>query len=186
MDGELRILCVCSHNRTRSVITEALLGLHLRESGVPALVRSVGIRADGAPPTEPTIERLARRGVDVSGHRSRLVNDASMRDADLIVTAEREHVVHIVGRTPELFAKTFRLPELVERAEAVGGRAGRPVAEWLERLGGGRPVALDYLQASDDAANREIEDPTGRLPRVWDDAVARIDDLTGRLAGLLR
>lgn len=182
----MRILCVCTHNRTRSVLTEALLDRYLRELGVRSQVRSVGTKSEGKPAMAETIGLLAARGIDISAHRSRLINDPSVSHADLIVTAEHQHVVAIVGRTPEMFSKTYTLPEFVARAEPVGARRGRSLETWLAEIGANRPTALEYLDAVDSGTIPEIADPTGHAPKVWTGALTQIDELTQRLAQLLR
>ena len=179
--SEIRVLCVCTHNQTRSVLTAALAAHHLHEAGVPAVVRSAGIVGGGSPPTEETVRLLVARGLDVSSHRSRRLDDESTAAADLIVTAERDHVVQIVGRSPQLFSRTFTLPELVDRGERLGDVSVLPLSDWLRVLGGDRPAAFDYL----DAPVGEIADPTARSRRDWTEAFATIDDLTYRLARLL-
>lgn len=133
-----------------------------------------------------TIGLLAVRGIDVSAHRSRLINDPSVSDADLIITAEHQHVLDIAGRATEVFSKTYTLPEFVGRAEPVGPRRGRSFETWLADVGADRPTALEYLDAIDSGAIPEIADPTGHATKVWTSALAQIEDLTQRLALLLR
>lgn len=179
--SELRVLCVCTHNQTRSVLAAALVDHHLREAGVSAVVGSAGMVGGGSPPTEETVRLLGVRGIDVSAQRSRRLDDATAAAADLIVTAEHDHVIQIVGRTPTLFPRTFTLPELVQRAEGLGDVDELSLSEWLRALADGRPAAFDYL----DAPVGEIGDPTGRSRRDWTEAFATIDDLTRRLARLI-
>lgn len=179
--SELRVLCVCTHNQTRSVLAAALVDHHLREAGVPAVVGSAGMVGGGSPPTEETVRLLGARGLDVSSHRSHRLDDATAAGADLILTAERDHVVQIVGRTPRLFQRTFTLPELVQRGDSLGDLDELPLSEWLSALADGRPAAFDYL----DAPVGEIADPTGQSRRDWAEAFATIDDLTRRLARLI-
>jgi protein-tyrosine-phosphatase len=181
----LRVLSVCTFNRTRSVLTRALLDEHLRRTGSPAEVLSAGTLGAGDPPTERTVRLLAARGIDVSAHRSRPLDEHLVAGADVVVTAERDHVVWIAGRWPGAFRRTFTLPELVARAEALpanGDASGASelfdVDAWLGALAVGRPAALDYL----DADVGELADPTGQAPGVWGAAFEQIDDLTRRLA----
>ena len=178
----LRVLCVCTHNRTRSVMTAALLLRHLVSLQVPSEVKSAGTQPGGYPAIDRAVRLLAARGIDVSEHRSRPLTDHLVLGADLIVTAERAHVVSIAGRWPAAFANTFTLPEIVSRSQGVG-RDGASVAEWLEQIGVERPGGLDYFDAQDVG---EIEDPTGRQPAVWDRVFAEIDALTNDLATVLR
>lgn len=186
MEDELRILCVCTHNRTRSVLIAALLDRYLSELGVRARVRSVGTKAAGKPPMAETIGLLAVRGIDVSAHRSHLINDPSVSDADLIVTAEHHHVLDIAGRTPEMFSKTYTLPEFVARAEQIGARGGRRFDTWLGDVAADRGGPLEFLDAIDSGKIPEIRDPTGHPTKVWTGVLSQIEDLTQRLAQLLR
>ena len=179
-----RILAVCSHNRTRSVMIGGLLVLHLCEArvdGAVKAVRAVGFGESGLPTTAEARRLLAERRVDVRHHRSKRISDDDVARADLIVTAERMHVVEIAGRWPGAFAKTMTLPELVQRGEAVERVNDVGFTGWLDAMAVGRPHHLDYL----DADIGEIEDPTGQSPGVWKTCIDEIDDLTSRAAGLL-
>jgi protein-tyrosine phosphatase len=182
MSEPLRVLCVCTHNRTRSVMTGALLQRHLVRLQVPATVSSAGTQPGGYPAIDGAVRLLAGRGIDVRDHRSRLLTDDIVLGSDLIVTAERAHVVAIAGRWPSAFSTTFTLPEIVALA-GDSRRDGASVADWVLGLGGDRPVGLDYLDAH---TVEEIEDPTGRQPAVWDRVFAQIDALTNDLATALR
>ena len=179
-----RILTVCTHNRTRSVMIGALLVLHLVEArvdGAIKTVRAVGFGESGLPTTAEARRLLAERRIDVRHHRSRRITDDDVARADLIVTAERMHVVEIAGRWPGAFAKTMTLPELVQRGEDVQRVRGLGFTEWLDAMAVGRPQNLDYL----DADIGEITDPTGLSPGVWKTCIDQIEELTGRAAGLL-
>jgi protein-tyrosine phosphatase len=178
----LRVLTLCTHNRTRSVLMGALLESQLRVTGVDAAVRSAGTIADDQPATATTVRLLAARGLDVSGHIGRLVTEDDVRHAELIVAAEVAHVVHVAGRWPGSFDRVFTLPELVARGEAAGPRRGRPLSEWLALVGAGRHAGIDYLS---DPTVLEVPDPTGYPPEVWQRSFAQIDDLCTRLARLL-
>ena len=178
--GPLSILVLCSHNRTRSVIIRALLHLHLSELGVDADIATAGFHDDGMPPTAPTVTLLAERGIDVGGHSSRRVTGGDVERADLVVVAERDHVVRIAA-DHDGFAKTFTLPELVREAELTTPLQGAPIGPWLERINARRPAGRAYLAS----AVPEIADPTGHTRPTWEATIAEIDDLTARLARTL-
>lgn len=182
MSATLDILSVCTHNRTRSVLIGALLEAHLRTAGVASHIQSAGTAADGQQPIEHAIRLLAARGIDVDDHISRPIAADDVRAADLILTAEQQHVVAIAGQWPDAFARTFTLPELVARARSVGPRDDRSLAEWLREIGVDRPTALDYLDATDIL---EVADPTGKSRAVWDASFSQIDALTRELAKVL-
>ena len=162
-------------------MTAALLDRRLQELGASAVVRTAGFVGEGEPATFETVRILRDRSIDVSRHRSRRIDDHLAGRSNLVVTAEHQHVIEISGRSPGAFAKTFTLPELVQRGEAVGARSGTDVDDWLALINEDRPTALDYMDATVD----EIADPTGRSPRHWERAIAEIDDLTARLVKLL-
>jgi protein-tyrosine-phosphatase len=178
----LHVLSVCTHNRTRSVIAGALLSRYLTRLRVPSTVATSGTYSAGQPAIDRAVRLLAAQGMDVELHRSSVLDDETVNGSDVIVTAERDHVVSIAGRWRGAFARTFTLPELVQRGEAVGPRRGAPIGEWLQLVGKGRPTAFDYIDAADIA---EVADPTGQSPAAWDAAYREIDDLARRLAAVL-
>ena len=182
MSAALTILSVCTHNRTRSVMVAALLESHLHTLGVTVQLHSAGTAASDQPAIDRAVRLLADHGLHVGRHRSRPIVADVVAAADLIVTAEQQHVVAIAGQWPAAFARTFTLPELVARSQTVGRRNGRPMPEWLRAIGEGRAAAFDYLDATDIP---EVADPTGQSPAVWDESFARIDALTRQLAQVL-
>lgn len=179
MANPIDILCVCTFNRTRSVLMETLLTAHLRALGVDASVASAGTRAAGGSVMPTAVELLAARGITVDPHRGQPLDETVVMHADLVVTAEQGHVVDIAGRWPGTFARTFTLPELVARTETLGHRGGEPIDTWLARLNTGRSAGLAYLE---DPTVDDVDDPTGLDPRTWQTVFTRIDQLTRRLA----
>jgi protein-tyrosine-phosphatase len=182
MGRPLQVITVCTHNRTRSVLMAGLLGKHAAQAGLDVEVSSTGFVAAGLPPTDRTVRLLNRAGIDASTHRSSRVDGGQPPAADLILTAERAHVVSIGSLWPELFDITFTLPEAVERGDEIGPRGDRDQREWIAGLAGGRPSRLDYI---DDRSVGQVADPTGRSPADWRRAFGITDELTSRLVDLL-
>ncbi len=178
----LNIVTMCTHNRTRSVLMGALLGKHLAELGVESRISTAGMSGDDLPATESTVRLLGQRGIDVSAHRSSFISDEVMDAADLVVTAEVQHVVFVSGRWHGSFARTFTLPELVQRAEVVGRRRRTPLPDWLAQVSEGRAEGFDYMS---DPSVLQVADPTGQSPLVWRASFDEIDLLTRRLAMVL-
>lgn len=180
MTAYLRILTVCSFNRVRSVAMAGHLRAQLRSRHVDAHVVGAGFGPPGEPPLPEVTAALAHVGIDVAGYRSRTVDRATVAGADLIVAAEKLHVVRLSEDVAGVFARTFTLPELVALGEAVGPRNGAPLAEWLAVVNRSRTPA-EFLAAQ----VQEIADPTGLAPVAVGAAVADIGEWCRRLAVLL-
>lgn len=169
---------MCTWNRTRSVLMQGLLEHRARQAGLDLVIRSCGTQADDQPPIDETVARLAAIGIDVRTHRSRPVTASVVREADLVLTAEQQHVVTISTLVPGAFDRTFTLPEFVELADR---REGREIGAWLAAANHHRPRSVDYLDSDVD----ELRDPTGRPAAIWDDSLEEIDRLTGETCALL-
>jgi len=88
-----QILLVCTGNICRSPLAAALLTRALAERGVEGIdVSSAGTGAwDGAPASEGAYLVGLERGLDLSGHRARLLTRELVEAADLILTMARHH-----------------------------------------------------------------------------------------------
>jgi len=184
LTGYLRILTVCSFNRARSVAIAGHLRHCLRGTSVKAHIVGAGFGPSGEPPVAEVTAALAHVGIDVAGYRSRTIDATTVAGADLIITAERIHVVRLCEDHRELFSRAFTLPELVLHAESVGSRQGAPIAEWLQQLGVTRTPA-DFLISTGAGIVPEIADPTGLADVAVGAAVADIGEWCRRLAVLL-
>ncbi len=133
-------------------------------------VRSSGFGPAGIPAIDDAVAAMQRRGLDVSPHRSRATTVAIVDGADVIVTAERDHVVKIAALSPPAFARAMTLPELLSRAADAPVAPGGGVRPWIEVLTAGR-TASTYLREP----IAEVADPTGSSPRAFEAAVAEIE-----------
>ena len=88
-----RILLVCTGNICRSPLAAALLERALGERAAEGItVSSAGTGAwDGAPVSEGAYLVGLERGLDLSGHRARLLTRELVERADLILTMARHH-----------------------------------------------------------------------------------------------
>jgi protein-tyrosine phosphatase len=167
----LVILVLCTHNRTRSVMMQALLDSMLSvELGRDApTIRSGGFGPNGLQAIPDAVAAMSRRGLDISGHRSRHVTAALVEAADLVLTAERDHVVRVAGLVPSAFSRSFTLPEFLDRVGAVGPDVAG-VADLVQTVSAGR-TATSYLNVE----VAEIADPTGSPAPVFEAAVVEIE-----------
>jgi protein-tyrosine-phosphatase len=87
------VLFVCTGNICRSPLAAALLERALKTRGVgDVTVTSAGTGAwDGAPASEGAYLVALEGGLDLSGHRARLLTRELVEQADLILTMARHH-----------------------------------------------------------------------------------------------
>jgi protein-tyrosine-phosphatase len=87
------VLLVCTGNICRSPLAEALLIRTMKERGIDGVdVSSAGTGAwDGAPASEGAYLVGLERGLDLSGHRARLLTRELVEESDLILTMARHH-----------------------------------------------------------------------------------------------
>ena len=183
------ILLLCTANVCRSVMAQAMLSARLAARGVAVPVASAGLLGGGRPPPPEVVSVMAARGIDVAGHRSRIVTADDLAAADLILGLAREHVRHAAVLRPEAWPRAFTIRELLRRGRQAGARApGEPLGHWLTRAADGRRRA-DLLGShpADDVA-----DPVGGPLRGYQATAVLLDRLTatssswdGRIARLL-
>lgn len=175
----LKILTVCTHNRTRSVMSMAMLQRMLDErvgSG-RAMVRSLGFGPEGLPAIPDAVDAMARRGLDVSGHLSRQVRADRVDQADLVLTAEKDHVIGIAAQSPDAARRAFTLPEFIDLVADTPAPPGVSLADWAADLSRKREPAA-YLAD----LVPEVADPTGSPRRRFEAATVEIEALCVRAA----
>jgi len=110
------ILFVCTGNTCRSPMAEALTNHYLRKAGLERFwfATSAGIAVwHRLPAAEGAVEALKEYGLDISGHRSRGIDEISVQDVALILGMTKEHVDFLHDRYPEKKDVTFRFSDYV-------------------------------------------------------------------------
>jgi len=163
-------------------MAEALLRHRLESRGVDVHVGSAGLRLVGERASGHGVDVLADRGIDLSAHRSRIVDREMLESIDLAIAMSREHLREAVLALPDIWPRAFTLKELVRRGAAIGVRApGESVDVWLSRAHAGRQRADLLGQSPDD----DIDDPIGLGRNAYERTANEIGDLVDRLVDLL-
>jgi protein-tyrosine phosphatase len=159
-------------------MAEALLRGALRARGVDAAVSSAGLFRGGVPASPGSIRAMARRGLDIDGHRSRTVSGELLGAADLVLGMARLHVREAVVAVPEVWPRAFTLKELVRRGSATGPRSpGQPLDAWLADVHEGRRRSE---LIGDDPAD-DVADPVGGPDRLYLATAEELEGLVTRL-----
>jgi protein-tyrosine phosphatase len=161
-------------------MAEAMLRAHLAKRGMKARVRSAGAGRlpAGQPATDDAIAELAGRGLDLSKHRSHVLNQSAIAGADLILCMTRDHLRAVADLDPGALDRAFTLKDLVRRANA---RApGQSFADWVRLLAESRSSS-DVLGIGEDG----IDDPIGQGPVAYGRCADELDALLGELASKL-
>ena len=124
------VLFVCTGNICRSPLAAALLERALEARGLAVGVASAGTGAwDGAPASEGAYLVGLERGLDLSGHRARLLSRELVERADLILTMARHHRARVdelggEGRVFVLGEYAGRAGDDAEVSDPFGGDLG--------------------------------------------------------------
>ena len=176
-----RIVVLCTANVCRSPMAAALLARRMSGLGVAARVRSAGMLRGGDPPLPEVILVMARYGIDITGHRSRVACAADLARASLVLAMARDHLRYAVVTEPGVWPRAFTLRELIRRGERVGPRRpGEPFSGWLSRAHEGR----ERVALLGDSADDDVPDPAGGPLNAYADVAGLLDRSLTRLAEL--
>lgn len=171
------VLFVCTGNICRSALGAQLLKARLDAAGVTAgghLIRvssaGTGMQPELVMPPE-VFEQSRRFGGDPSGHVPRQLNRDIVADADLILTATREHRSDVARLLPRASRVTFTVPQfarlIAETEPAVD------LWELVAEVAAERGLVPPPANPDDD----DIEDPYRRTAETYERVGAQIDAL---------
>jgi protein-tyrosine-phosphatase len=133
-----RILVVCTANICRSPVAAALLRDRLRQRGLTDwTVGSAGTWAMVArPASRYSVDVMGRHGFDIGDHRSTMIEEQHLREADLALTMEDGHAEALRAEFPAQAHKVYMLSEMIGRAFNVPDPYGGPVEEYQRMYDG--------------------------------------------------
>lgn len=146
------ILVVCTANICRSPVGEALLRDRLQKRGlVNWTVSSAGTWAHwvrGA--SQFSVELMAEQGLDISGHRARMIDESLLAQADLILCMEASHLEALQIEFPAYADKIYLFSEMIGLRFSVDDPYGEPLHRYQQ-------MADELTTLVDDGLDRIIE-----------------------------
>ncbi|KAH9128994.1 hypothetical protein AeMF1_000911 [Aphanomyces euteiches] len=110
------LLFACTSNTCRSPMAEAMAKKWFQEEmpEVPIQIGSIALSSEFEPPGSPAsafaVTAMARRGLDLTSHRSRLANADIVNEADAIVCVTARHERMLREMFPQLRARVLVFP----------------------------------------------------------------------------
>jgi protein-tyrosine phosphatase len=171
------VVFICTGNRFRSAIAEALLS-RLTE-GLPVRTTSAGTLDLGPVGVLPEALELAPSlGVELADHRARCVRNVDLAPADLVLGFELVHLATAVVDCGAARERSFTLPELVELLPREPNGDGETVAR-------ARAAVRRAHDARDPMRRPELADPLGGTDDVYRYTAEEVRRLVERLASSL-
>jgi len=102
----MKVLIVCTGNTCRSAMAEVFLKHVFKGKNVG--IASAGTCAlNGAPASGKAIEIMRDKGLDLSKHKSSVITDEKIEEADIIIVMEKIHKEYLLKIYPERKDKLF-------------------------------------------------------------------------------
>ncbi len=172
------VLMVCTANYCRSPIAEQLLSAAAaRHFGARNTwqVSSAGTDASFVSPMhEFSAQALLDRAALVDGHRTRQLDGDMLREADLVLTATREHRSAVVRRLPAAIGRTFTMLQFARLSDAVEPLTADDPGELGRRLVAEAKAARGMLQPVPPEQD-DLADPMGRPLAEFQACADRLD-----------
>ena len=162
----MKVVMVCTGNLCRSPMAEGLLRAAAERKGCDIEVSSLGTWAHfGYPAMPESVMVLKNKGIDITGHRSRPVDQAELRAADVVVAMTSVHVKELLNLAPDVKPKLVLMKELVELA-LEGELPPTAEARVSRLLGASRPKWRRAL---------DLDDPIGKPIGAYEKTATEIE-----------
>ena len=181
----MHIVTVCTANQCRSVMMAATLADAFAQLRRPLVIESSGVDAHaGAPPTEEVVAALRRRNLDhlVRSHAARPIEEVAAHGVDLVVAAERAHLLPIIEIVRVDRFRVYTIDELATLVASTPATDHEPLDAYLQRLTESRSLG-SFLGAGPGA--HDLSDPTGRGRRAHRKTLDALIDTSRRVAAAL-
>jgi len=195
----IQILAVCTGNICRSPLAAKVLEQRL--SDLPVSVSSAGTRArTGMPMTPQAIELAAARGAAQTAlaHTARMLSEADVHNADLIIALARDHRREIVELAPTGLRNTFTAREFArlsgalsddevravarDRATGVPDDSRHRIRSVVALIARQRGISLPTALPDDD----DVVDPYGRSSTTYARSAEQLDPALSAIERVLR
>ena len=193
----MHVTFVCEANQARSPAAAALFAAEVATrtgAGATWRVDSAGVFATAGVPALPAMQDLAAaRGLDLSAHRSRGLDEHLTAVSDLLVTMTRDQADLIGARTTGVVTRCFVLDELVALLTAVRDEAvPTGDTDGSTAVTGLPPTVRERLAAAHarrpfrrPSRKDDVADPLEGSGVTPEATVSRLAASTATLAGLL-
>jgi protein-tyrosine phosphatase len=185
-----QVLVVCTGNVCRSPYIERRLRHDLAGAGIE--VSSAGTRALVGHDMDPSTRNCLRHsgGADIGAFAARELTASLVRDADLVLTAAREHRAVAVRLHPAAVARTFTLRDLADLLSNVSADDLVAAAEldgpdtWVRRVSAAASRRRGLVPARQEGV--DVTDPIGGSPTLFARMAAEVDDALPPVVRALR
>jgi protein-tyrosine phosphatase len=180
------VLVVCTGNVCRSPYIERRLAHELAGTGIT--VTSAGTRALVDQPMDPSTHRLLQQaGIDTAGFVARQLTAELVAQADLVVTAAREHRSVAAQLHPSALRRvvTLRdLSDLLEGADLTGHQPLDRTASWARQVVDAAAMRRGIVPARQEGV--DVTDPIGGPPELFAQMAAEVDAVLPAVVAALR